>query len=366
MKRNYELDFLKFIFTIAIIVYHSHNLICPDTNLELLPKGYLGVEFFFMTSGYLMMAGIMRDKEKGIEQANWSFIGKKVKAFLPPVIFAFLVNFFVWTICCKKYSFKNLLIEFLYTPPEWLLLRHTDVRFPSHNYNGPAWYIAAMLFGMFLLYPVAKRYKEKFGTYIAPALSLGLYGWITNYCGSDGISVIKQWINGINGGLARALAGLCLGSFIYFVTEKIKANPRQLNKAGNITFGVIEGIIFFALYLFMRNNATAKYGRANDSIAILYIFLLLVITISKNYDLNKFFASKPMLFLYKLSLPLFLNQWVVVRFSREMFAKINFVPQFFIYVGITVALALISIPATKGLERLWHFLIEKLTKTKEA
>lgn len=366
MKRNYELDFLKFIFTIAIILYHSHNLLCPDGNPDILSKGYLAVEFFFMVSGYLMMGGIMRNDKNGIEQSDFQFIGKKLKAFLPPIVFAFLVNFFVWAVGCKQYSFKNLLIEFLYTPPEWLMLRHTGVRFPSHNYNGPAWYIAAMLFGMFILYPIAKKYKQKFGLYIAPILSLFLYGWVTNYCGKSGISVIKQWLNGINGGLARALAGLCLGAFIYFVSEKIKSSPRQLNKTGNIAMGAFECIMLFAIYLFMRNAETNEYGRANDSMAILYFFLLLTLVISKNYDLNKFFASKPMLFLYKLSLPLFLNQWAVIRYSRAVFYKMDFVPQLFVYIGITIVLSLISIPATKGLEKLWQIILNKTTTVKEA
>lgn len=366
MKRNYELDFLKFVFTIVIIVYHSHNLISPDANLELLSRGYLGVEFFFMVSGYLMMSGVMRDSQKGVERSTWSFVGKKIEAFLPATLFAFLVNFFVWAVGCKQYSFKNLLIEFLFTPPEIMYIRHTGVAFPTHNYNGPAWYISAMLVGMFILYPFAKKFKERFSSYIAPVVGVAMYAWVSHYHKGGTFSMIKQWLNGINGGLARALAGLCLGAFVYFVTENIKNSPRQLNKNGNITMGVVEGVVIFAIYLFMRSDATKRYGVANDAVAILYIFALLLIVISKNYDLNKFFASKPMLFLYKLSLPLFLNQWAVVRYARAVFYKIDFLPQFFIYVAITVVLALISLPCTKGMQKLWEIISNKLTTVKEA
>ncbi len=366
MKKNYELDFWKFIFSLVIIVYHSHNFKCAGENPDLLIKGYIGVEFFFMVSGYLMMSGIVRDKQKGIERSTWSFIGKKVKAFMPITIFAFLVNFFVWTIANEKMSFKNILIAFLYTPPELMYIRHTGIRFATHNYNGPGWYISAMLLGMFILYPLAKKYSKKFGLYIAPILSAGLYAWISHYTKNDSFSVIKEWLKGVNGGLVRAVAGLCLGAFIYYVTEKIKSSPRQLNTAGHITVGIAEVFIVFALYLFMRNNVTESYGIANDAIAVLYMFFLLVIIISRNSNMDRILALKPMLFLYKLSLPLFLNQWAVVRFINAVYTDVSFQKQFVLYLALTVALALISLPCTKGFSWLGTTISKKLTTEKEA
>jgi len=53
-ERNQTLDILKFIFALLIVYYHAIYVINPD-SLGIYPKGgYIGVEFFFVSSGFLM------------------------------------------------------------------------------------------------------------------------------------------------------------------------------------------------------------------------------------------------------------------------------------------------------------------------
>ena len=50
-KRNGTIDFFRFVFAAGIVFYHARPLI----QQELFVCGYIGVEFFFLVSGYLLM-----------------------------------------------------------------------------------------------------------------------------------------------------------------------------------------------------------------------------------------------------------------------------------------------------------------------
>jgi hypothetical protein len=52
-KRNGFIDFLKFIFAIIILIHHSWQF------FPILPIGYIGVEFFFLVTGWLMAKKFM-------------------------------------------------------------------------------------------------------------------------------------------------------------------------------------------------------------------------------------------------------------------------------------------------------------------
>ena len=51
IRRN-EIDFLRAISVISVIIFHL--------NKEIFPLGYLGVDLFFIISGYLITKNILR------------------------------------------------------------------------------------------------------------------------------------------------------------------------------------------------------------------------------------------------------------------------------------------------------------------
>ena len=54
--RNGEIDFLRFLFSLIILLRHSSNIVGKKWYPFL--GGAFAVEFFFLVSGYLMMASI--------------------------------------------------------------------------------------------------------------------------------------------------------------------------------------------------------------------------------------------------------------------------------------------------------------------
>lgn len=51
-KRNGEIDILRAAFAIIILIYHCHIIYLKSANYFI--RGYLGVEFFFLVSGYYL------------------------------------------------------------------------------------------------------------------------------------------------------------------------------------------------------------------------------------------------------------------------------------------------------------------------
>ena len=76
-SKNYEIDFVKFLFAIGIFVYHSMYLDAVNGNPKIFAKGYLGVEFFFMVSGYFMAASISKAQSNQIEASILNLSSEK-------------------------------------------------------------------------------------------------------------------------------------------------------------------------------------------------------------------------------------------------------------------------------------------------
>ena len=61
-EENYFIDFLRFIFSICIVIYHG-RLFALNEYDAILRNGHYGVDFYFIVTGYLMMNTIFKTKK---------------------------------------------------------------------------------------------------------------------------------------------------------------------------------------------------------------------------------------------------------------------------------------------------------------
>ncbi len=89
-KRNGVIELMRFLMVIPIVLGHTKEFLSD----KIVTRGYLGVEFFFVVSGYLMMASLSRKKGEEIKdlgKETWSFVVHKWKALMPNYLVAFIV-----------------------------------------------------------------------------------------------------------------------------------------------------------------------------------------------------------------------------------------------------------------------------------
>ena len=79
-----DIDGLRFIAVLAVVINHLNN--------KILPMGYLGVDIFFVISGYVISMSILNSKVISLKSFLISFFNKRVKRILPALIFYVLIT----------------------------------------------------------------------------------------------------------------------------------------------------------------------------------------------------------------------------------------------------------------------------------
>ena len=86
-----EIDGIRAFAVLAVCVYHL--------NSKVLPSGFLGVDMFFVISGYVITSSLMRDRNKNILSFLACFYERRIRRIFPAlifyiIIFSILISFF--------------------------------------------------------------------------------------------------------------------------------------------------------------------------------------------------------------------------------------------------------------------------------
>ena len=314
-KRNGEIELLRFIFCIIVVLFHCnkdifHNISSQNYAYALSPRGYIAVEFFFMLSGYFMAASIAKSKNTaplGTESVR--FIWKKYFSIFWYHIIAFVALVAVHSLINQDFSFDKLFDVI----PGALLITRTGIRF--FDINGVEWYLSAMLLVMAAMYPVAKKHFEVYAKAIAPISAILIYGWlIHNYHTLSGTTV---WTPLGYRCMWRTAAGLNVGMFIYCCADALK--KRKWTDKEVLLAKLARGIMYASICVYAMCLNPRKY----EIYAVIVIFIALILTFSFPYENVKWLDSKAVLMLGKFSLPLYLNQNLAILIGKTYFSELS-------------------------------------------
>lgn len=333
-KHNGIISFWKFMFCLLIMGLHVAEAIIGNKNLKtnatiIFWAGSIGVEFFFLVSGYLLGKKAMNTENKGdLGEATYHFIKKKVGSFFPYILLTFIVAVPVY------YSLQNLQKSDLVNSV-WDLLLLTISGMRYHRFLGVVWYISAMLLCMILLFPLIVKYKKKFTYIIGPLIVI----LISGYIGKEYGNIANPWLwNGfVYKGLIRAFFEISLGVLLYSFTEKIK--KVKFTKLSRILLTVIEIVGFTSIFFIVNlKDAHSKY----DYIMILLLSISISLAFSEKTLLLKFCNNKIFYFLEKLSLPMYLNHKWIVELMNYVLVK-NGIKEVNYYIELLVAIVISAI-----------------------
>lgn len=298
VKRYYCLDVAKFAFTLMIAVYHFLGYYGQNAR-----GGFIAVEFFFITSGFLTMHKM---ENKGADITPEAYTWHRIKYFYPHYIFSFMVIFLY--LCLQRGdSFGGMIRNLCSQYAEILILHGTLlVDNDTYLYNSMSWYISSLLIVGYILWGILRKHKETV-LWTAPVISLWLYTFIVYSLGWT--SAFRPHVFSIlNYGFLRGTAGLLAGIVAYRL-YKYFLLEHKFDK-------ILAGGVLGALLLIVAFAASYKwYHRSCLLYIILFVFgiALLAAYEEKRRHINcSLFHILP-----SLSYAVYLNHYIVFRVMKD-------------------------------------------------
>ena len=288
-RTYYGLNVWKIIFSIVIICGHAFSFF---------KKGYIGVEFFFLTSGFLMYVSF-----KSKNQSTIKYFLNRLKTLYPDYIIAFII------ICAIGIS-----IGIFTFPPianfiaEILMVQNIGIINGGMNY--PAWYISVLITASPIVYWMLRIMKKKAYTITAIILVLSIFIPYIIICKRlewwDNIYYIicPVWF--------RGFAELLLGTLLAKLSEKLDFKNR-------IFALIIEYITVLSVVALMFCEDPWM-----DFMGIVFCSVLIIICANKNSIANNLGQTKPIKALSKITYIIYLNQAFAIRFGAFVFASLKF------------------------------------------
>ena len=297
-RRNGAIDFLKFVFSVMIVLYHGRNLGNPENPI--FRSGKVAVEFFFIVSGYLMAAKaeqISCRENLRIGEETSSFILGKIKTLLPHTLLAFVIGYSAAMFLSanpiayvKKLPYSIWEVSFLWMSglgEEWI--------------NGQTWYLSSMLLVMLVLYPIAIKNFDVFSKVVAPAVGVLVLGWIAKEQGFLATYKNDAWTGTVYNGNLRALSEICIGTISYELAKVL--SKMNFTKLGSVLVALTEWGLYLTVIIWGGNSRS--YGKLFVSVFLLCVAIAL--TFSEKGFFSNWFNKKPFYWLGNFSFILYLN-----------------------------------------------------------
>ena len=350
-KHNGIISFWKFAFCLMIIALHlgfySHG------EKYIFSAGSIAVDFFFIVSGYLLVKKTINYKfvkNDKIECFTKEFIIKRIKSFLPYLFFMwiFAIPFMIFI---KKYNFTYLLncvFNILYFPINNIAI---------DNILGISWYIVSLIIVNFLFFPILLKYNKKFIILFSPLIIYFLGSYISIKFGSLG----GPWSSSIFAykGILRAIFDMNIGFVIYLISEKMK----------NINYSIFSKILFLIIeiggflsifYIVNLQNAHIRF----DFIMLIIISICITLSFSEKTLFNDKFNNKINYFLEKLSLPMYINQFLIIELLEYIYRInnifLNYYYRLLILIIVSIIVAYLFIIIIDFLKKKNYFNIRNL------
>ena len=285
-KRNGTIELLKFIF--AMLVMGVHTSFFTDINIA--QSGQLGVDFFFMVSGYFAAKSINNESKENSEYNTLSFCKKRILGFYPYYLTSVLFDI----VLLSTINWVD-----IFTIPRMIRRNIFEIiplqvfGFRSEYASGVQWYVGTMFILVPVVYLLYKKYRKIFSLIISPIVAFFLFG-ITIYF-ADGLRNPGYMIGGLLFlGLLRGFANISLGTFIF----DISAHLKKKSELFNIT--KLKKIIVYFTELTLLIGTTGycivHKSTQNDCMCVILIAFLLIMIFTFNDGLTIFDNS----FVYSL------------------------------------------------------------------
>ncbi len=325
------IELWRFILVLAIALGHLNTFIWQGKGESLFFTGGRVLAFFMFLSGYFLMAHYKKQKNKDASPAKqaWQYTGKRFKALYPILFIGVLLAFIVrnainGTRITQIFGvFMDSIWEFLGISQIGAvgLLELKSMTFDislgtSQLWNGPLWYISALIIAGLILYYVVSKSEDFFAGFFAPVFIILTYASV----GLTDAGWDRTVLNAIGfpNGLARVMAGMCLGMLMYYIVEYLR--KKKFSELMTMTFSILHiGIAIFLLYTIYVGITWSEFTNG----IILYVFCIILLT-NKDYISVLYNKSSICNFLGRLSLYYYALHIIFVFLIAYLFPELSY------------------------------------------
>lgn len=333
------LDGLRAIAVLGIIIYHL--------NKQWLTGGFLGVDTFFVISGYLITSLLLKEyDDTGIIKLK-SFWIRRLKRLLPAVIVLLMVVGTA-TLLLKSDNIirvKHDIIAAIFYVSNWWYIAKDVNYFEQFSFMPlkhlwslaieEQFYIFFPVILVTLLLTIKKRYKIGFIFGGVSIISLGL----------------MMFIYSINGDHSRVYFGtdtrlqtLLLGVILAFLWPpfKLKNDPPKVVKYVIDSIGSLSFIVLILLFFIINDETNWIYDGGFYLISILTLFIIASVVHPSTW-IAKIFSNPVLVFIGKRSYSLYLWHFAVISFVHSYYVDGQIpVYVYFIDISLTIIFAELS------------------------
>lgn len=304
-----SIDSLRAIAVIAVIIYHI------DANY--LPGGFLGVDLFFVLSGYLISSLIIKEYKSTGTVNLYNFYVRRARRLLPAVYFMITVVLIIITLfngVLLKKSYLDALFGYIYSSNWWYIFHKLDY-FDSFGSQSPFKHLWSLAieeqFYMFfpLIFLIFNRKSKSNNSnsklnknFIYVVLSLILVSLIAHILLFD-INNINRIYFGTDTRAFSLLVGV-VGAILYPMDRL----SERATKKDNMIYSIVSLVSILVLIGIMIN--TSEYNTwlyRGGFLLVAIIGLIIIISSGRQYTfMSKLLSFKPFVFIGKISYSLYL------------------------------------------------------------
>lgn len=238
MKKDNSITLWRIIFAYLIMIFHFDNKYIISPHFGLTPGWYIGVEFFFIVSGYLLYTKFDVLSEK--YHSGLSYLGYRYKKIYPYYLASFIFCFIFFFLTREGTSLLEM-IRFLSNDFfEIFALQGIGLDDGWSYINNTGWFISILFICDFLIFHCLIKWKDTFVNFAAPLIVIICFSFL--YRNMQGIGAAVQTTGFYeNWALMRGMADMCLGIFAARLNQvfcRVK-NPGALKAAGTLGFLVV-------------------------------------------------------------------------------------------------------------------------------
>ena len=349
MKIQYrpEIDGLRAIAIISIVFYHSNFLIFEK---NILPGGFLGVDIFFIISGYLITSIIFKEWKINNNFSLINFYERRARRIFPGLIIVILLSF--------PFAYHYLLASSFINYSQSIISAISFVSnfffwYTKHQYNGPiaienpflhTWSLSVeeqfyIIFPIFLIF-ILKYLKKKFFIILLSIIFISL---TLSQIGSKIAPTFNFFLP------HSRIWELLLGSILALLNFNKKKYFTKINYLKKLLPKIGLFFIIYSIFFFNEANHTSTRTLIPTLGTCLIIYFA-----DKNELITKILSLKPLVFIGLISYSLYLFHYPLFSFFLlGEFFKNNIVS----YLSMMVILIILSL--------LSYLFVEKIFRNKK-